>query len=94
MTITPRIYIRILSNNKKIIKQLGFLLTVKTADLQDNFYTTQGDDIKVNFDKLILYVPLFITDAQTQTMFNYSIKNSITLSFDSWSTDKKRLILS
>ena len=38
---------------KKITKQLGFQLTLKTADLQDIIYTTLGDDIKVNFNKTI-----------------------------------------
>ena len=36
-----------------------------------------------------LRVPIFIPDAQTQIMFNDSNKNSFTLSFDSWSTDRK-----
>ena len=74
---------------KKITKQLGFHITLKAADLQDIINTTLGDNIKVNFDELFLYIPIFISDAQTQIMFNDSIKNSFTLSFDSWSTDRK-----
>ena len=74
---------------EKITKQLGFHLTFKRVDLQDNIYTTLGDDNKVNFDKLILYVLILIPDAQTQIMFNDSIENSFTLSFDSWSSDRK-----
>ena len=62
---------------------------MKTADLQDIVYTTLGDNIKVNFTKLFLFVPRFIPDAQTQAMFNYSIKNSFTLSFDHWTSDRK-----
>ena len=46
-----------------------------------------GDDIKVNFDKLFLFVPIFIPDAQTQIRFIDSNKNSFILSFDSWNTD-------
>ena len=43
---------------------------------------------------LFLYVPKFLPDAQTQIMYNDSIKNSFTLSFDSGSTDRKLFILS
>ena len=74
---------------KKITKQLGFYQTLKTADLQDIIYTTPGDNIKVNFDRLFLFVSKLLPDAQTQIMFNDSIKDSFTLSFDSWITDEK-----
>ena len=74
---------------EKITKQFGFHLTLKTADLQDIIYTTLGDDINVNFDKLYLCVPILFPDAQTLIMFNDSIKNCFTLSFDSWSTHRK-----
>ena len=74
---------------KKITKQLGFHLTFRTVDLQDITYNTLGDNIKVNFDKLFLFVPMFIPNAQTQIKFDHSIKNSFTLSFDSWSTGRK-----
>ena len=74
---------------KKITKQLGFNLTWKTTDLQYIIYTTIGDDFKVNFNKSFLFVPIFIPDAQTQAMFNDSIKDSFTLSFDHWTSDRK-----
>ena len=74
---------------RKITKQLGFHLTFRTADPQDITYKSLGDNIKVNFDKLFLFVSIFIPDAETQIMFNDSMKNSLTLSFDSLSTDKK-----
>ena len=74
---------------KKITKQLGFNITLETADLQDIIYTTLGDDIKVNYNKLFLFVPIFIPDAQIQAMFNDSIKDSFTLSFDSWTSETK-----
>ena len=48
-----------------------------------------GDDNKVNFNKLFLYVLILIPDAQTQIMFNDSNENSFTLSFDSCSRDRK-----
>ena len=59
---------------KKVTKQIGFHLTSKTTDLQDINHTTVGDDIKINFDKLILYVPIFIPDANNQIMFQDSIE--------------------
>ena len=74
---------------KEITKELGFHLTFKTADLLDIIYKALCDNIKVSFDKLFLYVWIFIPDAQTEIMFSDSIKNSFTVSFDSWSTDRK-----
>ena len=59
---------------KKITKQLGFNLTLKTADFEDIIYTTLGDDNKVIFNKLFLFGPIFVLDAQTQAMFNDSVK--------------------
>ena len=41
---------------EKITKQLGIHLTFKTTDLQDIIYTTLGDEIKVDFDWLFLFV--------------------------------------
>ena len=38
---------------------------------------------------MFLYVPIFIHDAQTQIMFNDPIKNSFSLSFEYWITNKK-----
>ena len=74
---------------EKVTKQLGFNLTWKTADLQDIIYTTLGDDFKVNFNKLFLFMPIFIPDAQTEAMFNDSFKDIFTLSFDHWTSDRK-----
>ena len=51
---------------QKITKQLGFHLTFKTNDLQDIIYATLGYNIKVDFDKLFLFVPKLIPDPQTQ----------------------------
>ena len=74
---------------EKITKFLGFYLTFKFADLQDFIHTTLGEDIKVNFDKVFLCVPIFIPYAKTQLLFNDSIEYSFRLSFDSRSTDRK-----
>ena len=59
---------------KKVTKQLGFHLTFKTADLQHIIFTTLGENNEVNFDTLFLFVPIFIPDAQSEVMFNDSIK--------------------
>ena len=74
---------------KKIIKQLGFHPTLSTAGLQDIIYTTLGDNSKVNSDKLFLFLPILIPDAQTQIVFTDSIKDSFPLTSDSWNTDRK-----
>ena len=74
---------------KKITKQLGFHLTFKTADLQDIIYTILVENFRVNFGKLFLFVRILNPDAQVQIMFNDSVKDSFTLSFDSWSSDRK-----
>ena len=66
---------------EKISKQLGFHLTLKTADLEDIIYTTLADNITVKVDKFFIYVPILIPDAQTQMMFNESIQKSFTFSF-------------
>ena len=73
----------------KISNQLGIHLTFETADLQDIIYTTLGDNIEVIFGKFFFYVPIIVTDAQTQIMFIDSIEKRFTLSFDFWSTDRK-----
>ena len=53
--------------------------TFKSANLQDNRYTTLGNDISVTINNLCLFVPLFTPSAETQPIFNESIKSSYTL---------------
>ena len=48
-----------------------------------------GDDINVTINNLYLFVPTFIPNAETQTMFNKAIQNNFTLSFDEWTTDRR-----
>ena len=74
---------------ENVTEPLGFHLTLITTDLPVIVYTTVGDNIKVNFNKLFLFVTILIPDAQTQLLFDDSIKNSFTISFHSWSTDRK-----
>ena len=48
-----------------------------------------GVDINIKNDKLYLYVPVLIPDPENQRMFKESIKNSLIIRFDSWTTDRK-----
>ena len=75
----------------KVTKGLGCHITLKTADLQDIIYTTLPDatNIGITLNSIYLFIPSFIPNAETQVMFDDSIKNSFTLSFDSWTTDRK-----
>ena len=74
---------------KKITKNLGFHLIFKMNDLQDIVFSTIADDINVTINSLYLYVPQLIPNTQTQLMFNESIMNNYTITFDSWYTERK-----
>ena len=52
-------------------------------------FTTLPTDINVAINSLYLFVPTFIPDPEIQILFNDSIKNSFTLSLDSWTTNRK-----
>ena len=58
-------------------------------DLQDIIFTTIADDINVTINSLYLYVPQLIPSTTTQVMFNESIMNNYTITFDSWYTERK-----
>ena len=58
-------------------------------DLQDIIFTTMADDINVTIHSLYLYVPQLIPLTSTQVMFNESITNNCTITFDSWYTERK-----
>ena len=76
---------------KKITKNLGFHITLKTNNLQNIIYTTIADvtQINVTINSLFLFVPRITPNSETQVMFNESIKNNYTLTFDSWYTEQK-----
>ena len=74
---------------KKTTKNLGFYLIFKMNDLQDIIFTTIADDIIVTINSLYLYVPKLIPSTSTQVMFNDSIMNNYTITFDSWYTKRK-----
>ena len=74
---------------KKITTNLGFHLTFKMNNLQDIIFTTIADDINVTINSLYLYVPHLIPSTTTPVMFNESILNNYTITFDSWYTERK-----
>ena len=74
---------------KKITKNLGFHLKFKMNDLQDIIFTTIADDVNVTINSLYLFVPKLIQSTTTQVMFNESIMNNCTITFDSWYTERK-----
>ena len=74
---------------KKITKNLGFYLKFKMTDFQDIIFTTIANDINVTHNSLSLYVSILIPNSQTQLMFNETIMNNYTITFDSWYTERK-----
>ena len=73
---------------KKVTKNLGFHLTIKTANLQDNILTTIATDINVTINSFYIYKPMLIPSTNTLVMFNESNINNYTITFDSWSTER------
>ena len=51
---------------KKVTKNLGFILMLQTADLQDIIYTSTADVINVTLISLYLYIPNLIPSVETQ----------------------------
>ena len=74
---------------KKITKNLGFHITFKTNGLQNILYTELPVDINVTIISLYLFVPILTPNSETQVLFNESIKNNYTLTFDSWYTERR-----
>ena len=74
---------------KNITKNLGFHLKFKMNDLQDIVSTRLANDITVTINSLYLYFPQQIPSTITQVMFNESITNNYTITFDSWYTERK-----
>ena len=74
---------------KKVTKNLGFHISFKTNDLQDNIYTSMTDDIDVTINNLYLYVPNLITSVETQLMFNEATQNNYKISYDEWFTERR-----
>ena len=74
---------------EKVTKNLGFVITFKTANLQDFIYTSMADDINVTNNSLYLYIPNLNPSAETQLMFNETTQNDYKISFDEWYTERQ-----
>ena len=74
---------------KKITKNLGFHLTIKTNDVQEIIFPTIANDINVTKNTLCLFVPILIPKSQTQVLINKSNKNNYTFTYDSWYTERE-----
>ena len=76
---------------KKITKGLGFELDLRTSNRkQDILSTTLGDnDVNVTINSISLFIPQIIPSPETQVYFNEAISKTFSLSFESWTTDRK-----
>ena len=76
---------------KKITKGLGFELDLRTSNRKrDILYTTlDDDDVKVTINNISLFIPQLIPSPETQVIFNEAISQTFTLSYESWTTDRK-----
>ena len=76
---------------KKITKWFGFELDLRTSNRkQDILYTNLGDnDVNVTNNSIKLFIPQIIPSPETQVYFNEAIWKSFTLSYESWTTDRK-----
>ena len=61
----------------------------KTTKLQDIIYTSMADDINVTINKLYLYIPMLISSAETQLMFNETNQNNYKISYDEYYTERR-----
>ena len=74
---------------KKATKNLGFIITFKTTDLQDIVYATMADDINVTFNSLYLYISNLIPSVETQLMFNEATQKRYKIPFDEWYNERR-----
>ena len=74
---------------KKVTKNLGFHLMLKTNDLQDIIYTSVTDDINVTINNFYLFVPNLIPSAESQLMFNEATQNNYKISSDEYYTERR-----
>ena len=76
-------------NFKKVTKNLGFHLMLKTDNLQDIIYTSMADDINVTNKNLYLFIPNLIPSVETQLMFNEVTQNNYRISYDEYFTERR-----
>ena len=72
-------------NFKKVTKNIGSHLMLKTNDLQDIIYTSMADDINVTINSLYLFVPNLIPSVETHLRFSDNHK----ISFDEGYTARR-----
>ena len=68
---------------------LGFHLLFKTANLQDNIYTTMADDTVVTVNSFYLYIPILIPSVETQIMFIEATQNNYKISYDEYYKERQ-----
>ena len=74
---------------KKVTKNLGFHLVLKTADLQNIIYTSMTDDINVTIKNLYLFIPNLKRSVGTQLMFNEAPQDICKISYDDYFTERQ-----
>ena len=76
---------------KNITKRLGFELDLQTSDRKrDILYTTlNDDDVNVTINSISLFIPQLKPSPETQVIFNEAFLQTFTLSYESWTTDRK-----
>ena len=80
-----------LARSFKRTKGLGFELDLRTSNRkQDILYTTLGViDVNVTINSISLFVPQIIPIPETQYIFNKAISKTFSVSYESWTTDRK-----
>ena len=78
---------------KKITKRLGFELDLRTSNRKRDILYTTLDDNDVNFtiNSISLFVPQIKPSPETQVVFNEAISKTFTLSYETWTTNRKPL---
>ena len=61
----------------------------KTANLQDNIYTSMDDDINVTNNSLYLYIPNLFQSVETELRFNQSTQKNYKITFDELYTERR-----
>ena len=76
---------------KKTTKGLGFELDLRTSNRKrDILYTTlDDDDVNVTINCISLFIPQLIPSPETQVISHEAISHTFTLSYESWTTDRK-----
>ena len=74
---------------KKVNKNLGFHLMLKTTISKDIIYTSMADDINVTINILYLFIPNLIPSVETQLMINEATQKNHRISYDEYFTERR-----